>query len=37
LMNLNKEDEVHKPRETRWAAVILFCLICLVLIAIFVN
>lgn len=37
LMNLNKEDEVHKPRVTRWAAVILFCLICLVLIAIFVN
>lgn len=37
LMNLNKENEVHKPRVTRWAAVILFCLICLVLIAIFVN
>jgi NADH-quinone oxidoreductase subunit J len=37
LMNLNKEDEVHKPRVTRWAAVILFCLMCLVLIAIFVN
>ena len=31
LMNLNKEDEVHKPRVTRWAAVILFCLICLIL------
>lgn len=37
LMNLNKEDEVHKPRVTRWAAVILFCLMCLVLLAIFVN
>ena len=37
LMNLNKEDEVHKPRVTRWAAVILFCLMCLVLITIFVN
>ena len=37
LMNLNKEDEVHKPRVTRWAAVILFCLMCLVLIAIFIN
>lgn len=37
LMNLNKEDEVHKPRITRWAAVIFFCLMCLILIAIFVN
>lgn len=37
LMNLNKEDEVHKPRITRWAAVIFFCLMCLVLIAIFVQ
>jgi len=37
LMNLNKEDEVHKPRITRWAAVIFFCLMCLVLIAIFIN
>ena len=37
LMNLNKEDEVHKPRVTRWAAVIFFCLMCLVLIAVFVN
>lgn len=37
LMNLNKENEVHKPRVTRLAAVILFCLTCLVLIAIFVN
>lgn len=37
LMNLNKEDEVHKPRIQRWAAVIFFCLMCLVLIAIFIN
>ena len=37
LMNLNKENEVHKPRVTRLAAVILFCLTCLVLLAIFVN
>jgi NADH-quinone oxidoreductase subunit J len=37
LMNLNKEDEVHKPRVTRLAAVIIFCLMCLVLIAIFIN
>lgn len=37
LMNLNKENEVHKPRVTRWAAVIFFCLMCLVLLAIFVN
>ncbi|CAN1563968.1 NuoJ NADH,ubiquinone oxidoreductase subunit 6 (chain J) [Flavobacteriaceae bacterium] len=37
LMNLNKENEVHKPRVTRLAAVILFCSTCLILIAIFVN
>jgi len=37
LMNLNKENEVHKPRVTRLAAVVLFCLTCLVLLAIFVN
>lgn len=37
LMNLNKEDEVHKPRITRLGAVVSFCLICLVLLAIFVN
>jgi NADH-quinone oxidoreductase subunit J len=37
LMNLNKEDEVHKPRITRLGAVVSFCLICLILIAIFVN
>ncbi len=37
LMNLNKEDEVHKPRVTRFAAVVLFCIMCLVLLAIFIN
>ena len=37
LMNLNKENEVHKPRVTRLGAIVLFCLMCLVLIAIFVN
>ena len=37
LMNLNKEDEVHKPRITRWAAVIFFCLMCLILLSIFVQ
>ncbi|HMI06055.1 MAG TPA: NADH-quinone oxidoreductase subunit J [Flavobacterium sp.] len=37
LMNLNKEDEVHKPRITRWAAVVLFILSCIVLIAIFIQ
>ncbi|WP_348812813.1 NADH-quinone oxidoreductase subunit J family protein [Flavobacterium maritimum] len=37
LMNLNKEDEVHKPRITRLGAIVSFCLICLVLIAIFIN
>lgn len=37
LMNLNKEDEVHKPRVTRLAAVVLFCVMCLVLLTIFIN
>ncbi|HEX8269913.1 MAG TPA: NADH-quinone oxidoreductase subunit J [Flavobacterium sp.] len=37
LMNLNKEDEVHKPRIQRWAAVLFFILMCAILIAIFVN
>ncbi len=37
LMNLNKEDEVHKPRITRWAAGIFFVIISVVLIAIFIN
>ena len=37
LMNLNNEDEVHKPRVTRLGALVLFSLMCLVLIAIFIN
>ena len=37
LMNLNKENEVHKPRITRLGAFVSFCLICLVLLAIFIN
>lgn len=37
LMNLNEEREVHKPRITRLGAIVSFCLICLVLIAIFIN
>lgn len=37
LMNLNKENEVHKPRVTRLAAIVIFCLMCLVLIAMFMN
>jgi NADH-quinone oxidoreductase subunit J len=37
LMNLNKEDEVHKPRMTRYAAVIIFILLCGVLTYVFVD
>jgi NADH-quinone oxidoreductase subunit J len=37
LMNLNKENEVHKPRITRLGAIVSFCIMCLVLIAIFIN
>ena len=37
LMNLNEEKEVHRPRITRVGAVVSFCLICLVLLAIFIN
>lgn len=37
LMNLNKENEVYKPRVTRLGAIVMFCLMCLVLIAIFIN
>jgi len=37
LMNLNNENEVHKPRTTRLGAIVLFCLMCLVLISIFMN
>jgi NADH-quinone oxidoreductase subunit J len=37
LMNLNKENEVHKPRITRLGAIVSFCLISVVLIMIFIN
>jgi len=37
LMNLNKEDEVHKPRITRFGAIVVFCLLSVVMIAIFIN
>jgi NADH-quinone oxidoreductase subunit J len=37
LMNLNKENEVHKPRITRLGAIVSFCLICMVLLAVFMN
>ncbi len=37
LMNLNKENEIHKPRITRLGAIVSFCLVCLILIAIFIN
>ena len=37
LMNLNKEDEVHKPRITRLGAVVMFSLMLLILLTIFIN
>lgn len=37
LMNLNEQHEVHKPRITRLGAIVSFCLICVVLITIFIN
>ncbi len=37
LMNLNKEDERGKPMLTRIAAVISFCLLAFILIAVFVK
>jgi NADH-quinone oxidoreductase subunit J len=37
LMNLNKENEVHKPRITRLGAVVVISLMCLIFIAIFIN
>ncbi len=37
LMNLNKENEVHKPRITRLGAIVSFCLITVVLILVFIN
>jgi NADH-quinone oxidoreductase subunit J len=37
LMNLNKEDEVHKPRIKRFGAIIVFCSLCAILVTIFFN
>ena len=37
FMNLNEQHEVHRPRITRLGAIVSFCLICLVLITIFIN
>jgi NADH-quinone oxidoreductase subunit J len=37
LMNLNKEDERHKSGLTIIAAVTSFCLVCLVLLAVFMK
>jgi NADH-quinone oxidoreductase subunit J len=37
LMNLNEKHEVHRPRFTRLGAIVSFCLVCLVLIKIFIN
>jgi NADH-quinone oxidoreductase subunit J len=37
LMNLNKEDEPHKPFLTKIAATISFCILCLVLLAAFIK
>ena len=36
-MNLNKEDEVHKPRMTRFAAIFIFGVLSLVLIYLFID
>jgi len=37
LMNLNKEDEPHKPFITKIAATISFCLLAIVLIAVLIK
>lgn len=37
LMNLNREDEVHKPRITRLGAIVVFILISVVLVTVFIN
>jgi NADH-quinone oxidoreductase subunit J len=37
LMNLNKENEVHKPRITRLGAITVFILMSVVLLTIFIN
>ncbi len=37
LMNLNKEDEVHKPRITRLGAITVFIITSVILVTIFMN
>jgi len=37
LMNLNKEDEVHKPRITRLGAIVVFIVMSIVLVSIFIH
>ena len=37
LMNLNNEDEVHKPRVTRLGAIVLLCMMSIVFILIFYH
>ena len=37
LMNLNREDEVHKPRITRLGAIVVFILISVVMVTVFIN
>ena len=37
LMNLNKEDEPHKSSLSKIAAVIAFCLLCFVMLAVFIK
>lgn len=37
LMNLNNEDEVHKPRITRFGAITVFIVMSVVLVTIFIN
>jgi len=37
LMNLNKEDEPHKPFLTKMAATISFCLLGFILLAVFIK
>ena len=37
LMNLNKEDEVHKPRITRLGAIVVFIITSIVLVTIFIH
>jgi NADH-quinone oxidoreductase subunit J len=37
LMNLNKENEVYKPRFTRLGAIVVFSLMCIILITILIN